>query len=305
MSDKFVSRRFHHIEFYTGEATAVSGRFAASLGMNPTAKSDLSTGNSLFASYLMQSGDVRMLFTTPYAVTNGTVVDQISHPSYSTDVANAFIMKHGLGVRAIAIEVENVSHAFHVMADNGGRPVLSPTRVEEGLAGYVDIAEIALYGDAVLRLINVDHFKGKFLPNYVNVDVAETRTPRHYGIQRFDHIVGNVWNLSSQAAYMKKMTGFHEFAEFVAEDVGTVDSGLNSVVLANNNEFILLPINEPTYGTKRKSQIQTYLEQNLVRHQSINCIIFPFLTFSQLAYRERECSTSLFSAMTSSIHSNK
>lgn len=30
--------------------------------------------------------------------------------------------------------------------------------------------------------------------------------------------------------------GFHEFAEFCSEDVGTVDSGLNSVVLANNNE---------------------------------------------------------------------
>jgi len=43
-----------------------------------------------------------------------------------------------------------------------------------------------------------------------------------------------------------------------------VDSGLNSVVLANNNEYILLPINEPTFGTKRKSQIQTYLEQNQV-----------------------------------------
>lgn len=50
--------------------------------------------------------------------------------------------------------------------------------------------------------------------------------------------------------------GFHEFAEFVAEDVGTVDSGLNSMVLANNNELVLLPINEPTFGTKRKSQIQ-------------------------------------------------
>jgi hypothetical protein len=43
-----------------------------------------------------------------------------------------------------------------------------------------------------------------------------------------------------------------------------VDSGLNSVVLANNNEMVLLPINEPTYGTNRKSQIQTYLEQNNV-----------------------------------------
>ena len=58
--------------------------------------------------------------------------------------------------------------------------------------------------------------------------------------------------------------GFHEFAEFVAGDVGTVDSGLNSVVLANNNEMVLLPLNEPTFGTKRKSQIQTYLEQNNV-----------------------------------------
>jgi hypothetical protein len=52
------------------------------------------------------------------------------------------------------------------------------------------------------------------------------------------------------------LSGFHEFAEFVAEDVGTVDSGLNSMVLANNNEMVLLPINEPTFGTKRKSQIQ-------------------------------------------------
>jgi hypothetical protein len=52
------------------------------------------------------------------------------------------------------------------------------------------------------------------------------------------------------------LPGFHEFAEFVAKDVGTVDSGLNSMVLASNNEMVLLPINEPTFGTKRKSQIQ-------------------------------------------------
>lgn len=50
--------------------------------------------------------------------------------------------------------------------------------------------------------------------------------------------------------------GLHEFAEFVAEDVGTVDSGLNSMVLGSNNEMVLLPINEPTFGTRRKSQIQ-------------------------------------------------
>ena len=55
------------------------------------------------------------------------------------------------------------------------------------------------------------------------------------------------------------MTGFHDFAEFTAEDVGTVDSGLNSMVLANNKQNVLLPVNEPTYGTRRRSQIETYL----------------------------------------------
>ena len=59
--------------------------------------------------------------------------------------------------------------------------------------------------------------------------------------------------------YIARFTGFHEFAEFTAEDVGTVDSGLNSMVLASNDERVLLPVNEPTYGTRRRSQIQTYL----------------------------------------------
>ena len=34
------------------------------------------------------------------------------------------------------------------------------------------------------------------------------------------------------------------------------------MVLASNNQKVLLPLNEPTTGTRRKSQIQTYLEQN-------------------------------------------
>ena len=33
-------------------------------------------------------------------------------------------------------------------------------------------------------------------------------------------------------------------------------------MLASNNERVLLPVNEPTVGSKRKSQILTYLEQH-------------------------------------------
>ena len=83
-----------------------------------------------------------------------------------------------------------------------------------------------------------------------------------YGIRRLDHAVGNVPELAPAVNYVKKFTGFHEFAEFTAEDVGTNESGLNSVVLANNNEMVLLPVTEPVYGTKRKSQIETFLVHN-------------------------------------------
>ena len=46
-------------------------------------------------------------------------------------------------------------------------------------------------------------------------------------MRRMDHVVGNVPNLLETAEYIMNITGFHEFAEFVAEDVGTLDSGLN------------------------------------------------------------------------------
>lgn len=61
---------------------------------------------------------------------------------------------------------------------------------------------------------------------------------------------------------MAGFTGFHPFAEFTADDVGTAESGLNSVVLANNDETVLIPMNEPVHGTVRRSQIQTYLDHN-------------------------------------------
>jgi len=145
------------------------------------------------------------------------------------------------------------------MMVNGAAACLTPIKVvdKNGL-GSADIAEVRLYGDVVLRLVNLDNFRGVFMPNFEEGScVGET-----YGIERFDHIVGNVWNLESIQSRLMSMTGFHTFAEFVAEDVGTVDSGLNSVVLASNNEKVLLPLNEPTFGTRKKSQIQTYLEQN-------------------------------------------
>lgn len=62
-------------------------------------------------------------------------------------------------------------------------------------------------------------------------------------------------DLASAVNYIASFAGLHEFAEFTAADVGTAESGLNSVVLANDEETVLIPINEPVHGTRRRSQI--------------------------------------------------
>jgi 4-hydroxyphenylpyruvate dioxygenase len=110
----------------------------------------------------------------------------------------------------------------------------------------------------VIRWLSGD-YDGLVLPNYESIPVTQNQS---LGLQRIDHIVSNVPKLFEAVDYLMGAIGFHEFGEFTAADVGTVDSGLNSMVLANNSEFILMPVNEPTFGTRRKSQIQTYLEHN-------------------------------------------
>jgi len=101
-----------------------------------------------------------------------------------------------------------------------------------------------------------------FLPGFEHVSDKSSDSSLDFGIRRLDHAVGNVPELSPAVIYIKQFTGFHEFAEFTAEDVGTSESGFNSVVLANNEETVLLTMSEPVYGTKRMSPLETYLEHN-------------------------------------------
>ena len=114
------------------------------------------------------------------------------------------------------------------------------------------LAEVALYGDVVLRYISFPTEQPTssatpFLPHLSPITGKIAKRPT-FGIQCIDHAVGNVPNLLATLTHLASFTGFHEFAEFTADDVGTVDSGLNSVVLASDSEDILLPLNEPTNG---------------------------------------------------------
>lgn len=282
MSDRFEIKRFHHLELYCGDASNTSRRFAWGLGLAQVAKSDHSTGNPLYASYVLQSQELVFVFTAPYAppsssfpsssprhavpITNiadaPSSSSSIPHPAFSPTDAAGFFTRHGLAIKAVGIEVEDAHVAYEKCVAHGGKGVLPAQLLKDVETGQsMLMSEVMAYpeeeGEVVLRFVS-GGFKGPFLPNYQ----SSPSPPLSYGLQRIDHVVSNVRHLLPVANHLMGMTGMHEFAEFTAADVGTVDSGLNSLVLASNNEKVLMPVNEPTFGTKRKSQIQTYLEQN-------------------------------------------
>lgn len=151
-SDFFSVKRFHHIEFWCGDATNTSRRFSWSLGMPITAKSDLSTGNSVHASYLLRSvsGELQFVFTAPYSPSI-SVPSTAGIPSFSTPTYRDFTAKHGLGVRAVALEVENAYLAFSASVARGAKPRFEPVTIDE----HVAVAEVHLYGDVVLRFVSL------------------------------------------------------------------------------------------------------------------------------------------------------
>mmetsp|Transcript_27648 Transcript_27648/g.38090 ORF Transcript_27648/g.38090 Transcript_27648/m.38090 type:complete len:385 (+) Transcript_27648:221-1375(+) len=229
------------------------------LGMNLVAKSDLTTGNKKYASYAIMSNELTFVFSAPYSSHMIHEDSSSPHPSFSHNNVYKFIAEHGLAVRAVTIKVDDSELAYQTCMKNGAVGVLEPiTMIDSKSLKSAVISEIKMFGDVVIRWMSGD-FDGPALPNYETIQPSVNQS---YGLQRIDHVVSNVPNLFEAVDYLMNAIGLHEFSEFTADDIGTVESGLNSMVLASNNEFVLLPVNEPTFGTKRKSQIQNYLEHN-------------------------------------------
>jgi 4-hydroxyphenylpyruvate dioxygenase len=296
-ADVLGSKGFHHIEFYCGDARSTSLVFQQALGLTCTGESHQGTGNDQCVSYGLVSHNVRLVITAPYsrrviaqrqrqqsdkmknaedddAATSTTTNEMLAVvqpagtyplPGFALDTAHEWIAQHGTFVHAIGIVVDDVTVAYRNALANGGIGLLPPTKLANT---DCVMAELQLYGHVVLRLLSdtvascdtvLPHLVAPLRLPPPAVAAAQSST---FGLERMDHIVGNVPILHHTRRYIEQMTGYHEFAEFTSQDVGTMESGLNSVVLANDAATILLPLNEPVTGTVRKSQIQTYLEQN-------------------------------------------
>ena len=232
-----------HVEFYVGNARQAAYYYRTAFGMSLVAYSGPETGQHDRASYVVQQGKVRFVLTT--SLRPGCPIAQ-------------HVARHGDGVRAIALEVDDARQAWRETTARGARSVGAP--VESGdQFGHITTSSIAAYGDTIHTFVERGHYNGAFLPGF-RAETADT-VARPTGLKHIDHMVGNVgWHAMDEwVAFYANVMGFQLYQHFDDNDISTEYSALMSKVMANGNGYVKFPINEPAEG-RRKSQIEEYLD---------------------------------------------
>jgi len=232
-----------HVEFHVGNARQAAYFYRTAFGMKLVAYAGPETGQRDRASYVLQQGKVRFVFTTALR-TDSEIARQVN--------------KHGDGVHSIALWVEDAASAWRETTSRGARSVTPPAESSDK-DGRVVTASIAAYGDTLHSFVERKDYSGAFLPGYRAM--PEDMVARPVGLLHIDHIVGNVgWNAMNEwVDFYAKVMGFSLYQHFDDNDISTEYSALMSKVMANGNGYVKFPINEPAEG-RRKSQIEEYLD---------------------------------------------
>jgi len=233
-----------HVEFYVGNAKQASFYYRLSFGMKLIAYRGPETGNPESASYVLQQGKIRLVFTTPLA------------PEHEI---TEHIKLHGDGVKDIALWVDDADSAYRETVSRGAKSVAEPSLLKDD-HGEVKKSTIATFGDTVHSFVERTDYQGIFLPGVVPMDDPGGED-HSVGLKYVDHIVGNVgWGqMNEWVKFYQETMGFRVFMHFDDDDISTEYSALMSKVMANGNERIKIPINEPAKGKKR-SQIEEFID---------------------------------------------
>ncbi len=246
--DTFPINGTDYIEFYVGNAKQAAHYYVSAFGFNVVAYRGPETGVRDRASYLLQQDKIRFVLTTAI------------RPDLSDEAKTIadHVYKHGDGVRDLALWVDDARDAYAKAVERGAESVHEP-RVMRDDNGEIVIAAIKTYGETIHSLVERKNYKGLFMPGFR--PVTQAYQPPSVGLKYVDHCVGNVelGKMNVWVDFYATVMGFRNLLTFDDKMISTEYSSLMSKVMANGNDRIKFPINEPAAG-KKKSQIDEYLE---------------------------------------------
>jgi 4-hydroxyphenylpyruvate dioxygenase len=237
-------RGWDHLEWWVGNARAVTAWMAAGFGFDVIAYAGPETGVSDRVSYVLGQGDIR------FVITAGLGPDS---------EVSRHVMRHGDGIRHLAWRVEDAYGAASSAAAKGATVVAEPASVN-GDAGSVTTAAIATYGETRHLFVDRSDWHGGWGPGFASDRLPSRPVGAPVGLRSIDHVVGNVeqGRLDDWVAWYREVLGFTEMRHFDADQISTQYSALRSTVM-HNGAGVVMPINEPAPGL-RKSQIEEYLD---------------------------------------------
>ncbi len=233
------------IEFWVGNARAMSGFLISGFGFTCTAYAGPETGQRDKASYVLEQGDIR--FVVSGALDAESPIAQ-------------HVRAHGDGVHDLAWLVDDVDGAFDAAVERGAPVVRAPWDEHDEL-GTLRLAQIGTYGETVHTFVDRARYAGGRLePGYGNENLPPTPEGPSVGLAAIDHVVGNVeqGRLGDWVHFYADVMGFAPLVHFSDDQISTEYSALMSTVVWDGTK-IVMPLNEPADGRK-KSQIQEYLE---------------------------------------------
>jgi 4-hydroxyphenylpyruvate dioxygenase len=232
-----------YVEFYVGNAKQSAHFYKTAFGFQSLAYKGLETGSRDSVSYVLVQDKIRLVLTTPLN---------------SKSPINDHIVKHGDGVKVIALWVDDARSAYEETTKRGAKSYLEPT-VETDEHGEIVKAGIYTYGETVHMFVERKNYKGAFMPGFKKWE--SDYNPTSVGLKYIDHMVGNVgWNqMDIWVKWYEDVMGFENFLSFDDKQIHTEYSALMSKVMSNGNGRIKFPINEPAKAAK-KSQIEEYLD---------------------------------------------
>ena len=239
--DPVPLKAVHHVEFWVGNAKQAAYFYRKAFGFNQVAYSGLETGNRDTASYVLEQGKIRMIFSTPLNSNN-----EISE----------HIKLHGDGVKDIAFHVDDAKACYEACMVRGAKSAGKPEVISDD-NGSITKASIYTYGETIHSFISHNDYNGPFLPGFQEKKIEGNTV----GLRFIDHIVGNVelGKMDHWVNFYADIMGFTQLQAFSDDDISTEYSALMSKVMESDNGRIKFPINEPAEG-KRKSQIDEYLD---------------------------------------------
>ncbi len=234
-----------YIEFYVGNAKQAAQYYAHVFGFQIRGYRGPETGSENVVSYLLEQDEIRFVLTSALG---------------PDSLISEHVQMHGDGVKDIALWVDDAQKSFEETTKRGAEPVQEPT-VHEDDDGQIVTATIATYGDTVHTFVERDAYDGLFFPGFEPWENEFWDAPSPTGVKYVDHCVGNVHegDMDTFVNYYAETMGFYNMLHFTDQDISTEYSALMSKVMANGDEKIKFPINEPAEG-KKKSQIEEYLE---------------------------------------------